>query len=416
MHTDQSLLKLAQRLLDLADAGDAEELEAIEQLHGNRHNAFSILLDAVFSYKYATVTLYDWMHTWCIDGIWKRVFKSLQAFLAKRGKDLGEDFKPSAKDVHEYLQPWVWPRQHADGKRILESGGFDSGSASQVLAAAPVITKYFRDVVGPVAEAKGAADCTGAIALLTRASGVLELLAGASQGLGSAADLSSETFEFLDAYQERFGDANWVLKFHLAGHIALMWKVLQAEMQRRGLIAKLPNCFVTERKHKDVKRHLRDRLKMKSQERCLLEELVLDQFHAWKESGATGGLLGGHPSNAKERADLEETLGRELAADLPVQVGSQFKHPSGKRYYASDVVCTSDAMVGQITRFFFVEDRTWVQLTVWRQLSWSASSRVGVYGVSEATVLFLEAANISSAAIYKFSANGSKVTTIWSKM
>ena len=310
---------MAAKLRDAAPA----KLNELEKLHGFHRNEFSILLDDQLAYRAVYVTFYDWMHTWCIDGVYLRAFRSVQAHLRAAAKPIHSDFPPKAADLHDYMQRFAWPRQFADGKRIFESGELNSGSASQVVAAAPVIAKYFRDVVKPVAAAAGAAaSCQDAIDVLLYASRIIELLAGAGKGHAEASLLRDRTFHFMREYQRVFGeDADWTLKFHLAMDIALQWHALVSEATAAGEDddeTPLPNCFALERKHKSVKAHMKEKLSIISQERSVLEDVVLDQLWSLKEGGPLGLMKPHKPSN-KQLEELREEF--PCCADAQVASG-----------------------------------------------------------------------------------------------
>ena len=144
LHTDRSLRALAQKLRRSFERGD--RMQGLEQIHGYRHLPFNILADETVTYEAMDTLLNDWMHTWCIDGAYARAFSGLMNKLAnkKRGD------MPTIKDIHDYIQRWRWPRQLADPRRIFESGSYNSGVASETLSAAPVLSKFFQDVVAPL--------------------------------------------------------------------------------------------------------------------------------------------------------------------------------------------------------------------------------------------------------------------------
>ena len=76
--------------------------------------------------------------------------------------------------------------------------------------------------------------------------------------------------------------------------------------------------LVLERKHKSVKKHMKDRLQSVSHERGVVEDLVLDQLAALQEGGASGMISGHAPNTVAEAADLER-----LQGNLVGQVASE---------------------------------------------------------------------------------------------
>ena len=132
------------------------------------------------------------------------------------------------------MRRWTWPRQFGDARRIFESGELNSGSASQLVSAAPVIRKYYRDIVAPVAVNMGAPpSCQDVIDLLDEACVIVGQCADANKlGSGVTADsLHQKTFVFTRKYLRVHGEleADWTLKFHLSMHIALQWVDLVRE-------------------------------------------------------------------------------------------------------------------------------------------------------------------------------------------
>ena len=81
--------------------------------------------------------------------------------------------------------------------------------------------------------------------------------------------------EHLSKHKDVHGIADWTLKNHLSFHIA---KQYEEDKQ-------LPNTFVTERRHKDPKRFVRQALRMtKGLNRKIMEELVCQHFFEWRMS------------------------------------------------------------------------------------------------------------------------------------
>ena len=63
--------ELAQRLLDCPAAQRAD----LEKLHSRYAVPDSVLLDPQLSYPGVTATFFDWMHNWCIDGVFPKTFQ-----------------------------------------------------------------------------------------------------------------------------------------------------------------------------------------------------------------------------------------------------------------------------------------------------------------------------------------------------
>ena len=208
---------------------------AATQIAGWNYNAHHIMLHPTLDFKFAIAVYYDWMHIWCVDGVFSR---ELTALLSHR---------PSAftcRDLHNYLMRWVWPRGQASGARVFECGRY-SGTASETLSSAPVLAKFVRDVVMPLKIPELQASLHSFLCCCK----TLALLNAGRRGATSPEELFASTMAFLTAHQLAYGTEHWAWKHHAATHVPDMWK-------RSGVLL---NCWVHERKHKLVKRFVQNR-------------------------------------------------------------------------------------------------------------------------------------------------------------
>jgi hypothetical protein len=308
------------------------------------------------------------------------------------------------------MRRWSWPRQFGDARRIFESGELNSGSASQLVSAVPVIRKYYQDIVAPVVANLGAASsCQDVIDLIEAACVIVEECANANKkGSGvTAASLHEKTFAFTRKYLRVYGEleADWTPKFHLSMHIALQW----IELVREDKDAPLPNCFTLERKHKTAKKHMKDKMGGTSQERSVLEDMLLDQIWALNE-GAQFGLIKPHAPTDLQREELEIDLGLGVVAAALVAAECR-SSSNGTRFFNGDVVCTMGTMVGAIQRFVVHGGQAFARVAVWRLLSWNAETRTGMYDTRDARVEYVPCLALTGAAI--FTAKGLNRTCIW---
>ena len=270
MHDDASMRAVAVKLM----AAPARDLEELQKIHGFKRNAHGILLNAALDYKGASTLFFDWMHSWAIGGAFWYIFAATMECTKSAARALREDFAPTPANLDAYMRRFKWPRQFADGNTVFESGGLN-GSASQIISAAPVIARYFREVVAPVAIAKGAPPkCQQAIDVLLLACRISGLLAAASRGRRASHELRALVFECFRKYLEVHGkdDADWTLKFHLMLHAVMAWVLFAEELYDE--FVQMPNCFALERKHKPAKKNMKDKLSGRSQERSVLESMV----------------------------------------------------------------------------------------------------------------------------------------------
>ena len=399
MHDDGSMRELAQRLVTCTPA----HREELQKLHSKYAVPESVLLDAGLNYAGVSATFFDWMHNWCIDGVFARTFKDTMDHLKAQAKGMRQNFHPTIADLDAYMHKWVWPRQFVGGHRIFESGNIDGGNAGQVLAAVKVIRRFFLEVAAPVVRAAHAPrSCIDAIGVLERACDIVIDLRNASLGYGSAATLKMKTFAFCNMFLSVFGgDASrWVLKFHISMHMCMQWRALQAEVPD----CILPNCFVLERKHKSVKKHMKLRLSGQSWERGVMEEMFLDQIAALQEGGLTGLVAPHAPMTSAEKCDLE-LVGQDGI------VAVEWRSPcNGARYLRGDVVVATGNCVGQARRFVSATDmEAHVLLEVWEELSCGEHS--GTYRVHADRLVARPCAALRQACI--FSREGVQRTVIW---
>ena len=214
-----------------------------------------------------------------------------------------------------------------------------------MVSSAPVLRKYFVDVVKPAALRAGAGDdCAKAIDVFANCCDVMTLFLNASAGHANPDELETAILEFMRGYFASFGDYNWTLKFHLSMHIPRQWRALVRQFPQ----AKLPNCFALERKNKSCLYHMRGRFSTISQERGVLEDIFLDQLHDLGRT-ATDGFLRAHAPSSLEAIDLREELGM-AAADDDLEVAAVFRAAAGDLYGKNDIVITKRGWVGKITR------------------------------------------------------------------
>lgn len=84
-------------------------VKELKYIHGFGPVPNHIALDADLDYKTMSTMVFDWMHCWCIDGVFKRTFASVMTALRQKTRTN----LPEVNDVHAYMQLWTWPRQVA---------------------------------------------------------------------------------------------------------------------------------------------------------------------------------------------------------------------------------------------------------------------------------------------------------------
>ena len=194
-HSDQSVRDIVNELKERKGTLKKGAFTALETRKGFHYHEMSITLDS--DCKTVSTLQYDWPHVCFIGGIFSA---ELTAFM-----DLARQITPPNRkacvtfdDLHVYLQQWRRPSKLRSCANIFEKGRL-SATASEQLTAAPVVRKYFEDVVirepsmGPLHEAaRSMALCCGAI----------ELLQCASRQLITPAQLHDGIVHHLQKHQE----------------------------------------------------------------------------------------------------------------------------------------------------------------------------------------------------------------------
>ena len=248
LHSDASVRALLAHLRVIAETSTNARLEAAQQHLGWNHCEENVLADEALGYRAISTLMYDWMHVYLVNGI----FLNEVSQLMNRLKTLGI----TARTLHDYLQPWKWPRQFAHARNVFESGGF-GGSASETLSCVLVLRKFVFEVV------LSAADCQREAHSFLALCDVVENLRDCSRegSRVTPADLHGIIVAHLRLYQAVYGDQGWVFKHHQSLHLAGMMEF------HGGLFA----CFLHERKHRTIQRFTKDRFSLVGHERGCME-------------------------------------------------------------------------------------------------------------------------------------------------
>ena len=272
LHNDESVRAVVARLAavaaETAEGASNARLEEAQQNLGWNHCPNGIISDERLNYKPISTLMFDWFHIYLVNGLFAGEFQMLlQAFKRDTGLTLGH--------IHDYLQTWRFPRQFASPKSVLSQGHF-SATASESLSSVPVLAKFFRDVVLP----------TGACRLEVQSflcmTHTIELLHNVTrEGAVTPDEIQCATVRHLTAKQAAYGSQGWVFKDHQALHLAGM-------MQMHGVLL---SCFMHERKHRTVKRFMKDWFNLASYEKGVLEELTLQHMHDMSDVWRGVGLM-----------------------------------------------------------------------------------------------------------------------------
>ena len=98
--------------------------------------------DSYLPADFVSVFSWDWMHVYVSDGIFVVEFRELMSRLDR--SNVG------GRAFDECLQRWRWPKAYASAASVCSSADhLPSGSASEMISAAPVLGKFLREVVQP---------------------------------------------------------------------------------------------------------------------------------------------------------------------------------------------------------------------------------------------------------------------------
>ena len=143
---------------------------------GYKWNANGIVLHGRLNYRAISTLCIDWMHIWCVDGIFAR---EVHALLDAIKADPRQPAMMTVFDLSAYVSRWVWPRQLKSAAKVLETGDFQA-SASQTLSVAPVLAHYVREVI----QMQGR--CVATVESFQLCCTVLELLVGLRAAIAQA--------------------------------------------------------------------------------------------------------------------------------------------------------------------------------------------------------------------------------------
>ena len=339
-HTDDSVRQLVRRL----GASHQEwqegritktELKQRIQMAGYKWNANSIVLHERLNYRAISTLCFDWMHIWCVDGVFAR---EVHALLEAIKADPRQPAMTTVFDLSAYVSRWVWPRQFKSAAKVFETGDFQA-NASQTLSVAPVLAHYVREVI----QMHGR--CVAAVESFLLCCTVLDLLVGASRGDCPGTLVDEAVRAHLTKHLEAHGAEWWVFKHHMALHVGDMY------MKFMVVLA----CFVHERRHRLVKRFIVDHKAQLGYERHLMEQMTAQHLHDWRDFVPRGCRLE-EPTVADERVVAQL---RTLAPVLPQYfVSVEAKTARGASLWRRDVVLLNEEMgyaAGEV--WFHVADR-----------------------------------------------------------
>ncbi len=381
-HTDDSIRKLQTYLSEKKPTLSKAGAMSLETRMGYHYYPSSILNDTDLKYKAISTLMFDWPHIYFIQGLFKVEF---EAFF-----DLSRALTPnhlesvvSYKDLNAYVQQWVWPDRYQSCARAFLKGKLGA-TASEQLSVAPVVRKFFADVVMGSPDLSILHNAADSVRLCCEA---IELLEGATRLINTPEEVHNGIMAHLKKHQEVHGTAFWVFKHHQAGHLGGMFRAF----------GRLFNTFVTERRHKDPKRFAMSNTGRAGYEKGLMEELCCQHFHDW--DNFTMGT-------AKAGKALPQKLFMQAYEMFPtamdIQTSLEFVSDSGAKFRKGDFALLGGERLrfgGIIWYHFLVDGIAWSVVSVWKYLG--SNGRCGRYEVLADSPQVFRSSDLASLAIYK---------------
>jgi len=267
-HSDESIrstLKTMRALAREVEAGrkDPSELAQMEQDTGYNHCDENVLLDDELDIKFASTAHCDWFHTYLQTDIFNS--GAYITFLERQNPPI------TRCQIGTFVDSYSTATNVPDVSGLFHGTCISSDSvhfkcsASQGLTLYPILAIFFADVVPEDV-------CPRQTKSFLSLCDVLDCLVMTKEGIDA---MPADTLEpvimthlhnVLGAYSNLF----WALKFHVAA--------MHLVRQYRGHLV-LISLFTHERRHKLLKRYIKDRHNTTSFERGLMEEVTLQHIY-----------------------------------------------------------------------------------------------------------------------------------------
>lgn len=243
LHTDSSIRNTVKSLRDKQATMSKSAFAKLEQAMGFNLCPEGLLLCPKLEPMIAPISMlmYDWMHTFVVNGIFQNEMGQLLHLLHNVAKI-------SHTEVHKFVSSFTWPSHlstSVSGAAIFEKRSQSTGdfkcSGSEALSVFGVFSLFLMMHVLPGACNAIKLACDSYFRLCR----VLTMLMSIPRGCISDASLSDAISSHLRAFVRAYGDGAWTPKFHYSLHLPAM-------LRRHGCLV---SCFVHERKHKEIKRY-----------------------------------------------------------------------------------------------------------------------------------------------------------------
>lgn len=325
-HTDTSLTDNMKHLQAQKPFLNKGQFEALETALGLNFAPDGVLLCDNLEFKLSWVS-FDYQHVYLVNGIW-----NLETGLVL---DMLKSEPPARRirhsDIDNWFQPFKWPFKQGGKSTFAErpdGGGPVHASASEGLGCFLVLQAFLSVVVWPNASDRVKAACCSYYALCT----VLVLLTMSARGTVTPDQLMDAMLNHLKLHKTAYGTSKWRPKMHWCLH-------LPNQLFLRGFLVA---CFTHERKHKEVKRYMKDRNNpYLSFEKGVLQDVLHMQSVVLKTedfpfpSGTC--LLQPRPA----RSDIAKLVRSQFNTTSEVKTSVSAKASNFTIVHVNDVVCVS---------------------------------------------------------------------------
>ena len=271
LYTDATLRQSIANLHALKGNVPESVLEEREtNVYGYTYTPWSIILSKRFDIDVASAVMYDWVHTYCADGLADQEFG---VFMRIMNRSITKDRMTHTctyKALGDYLAGWKWPKARgnpmrmfdaAHASRFLATGDFAS-TASEFLSLAPLMNRFLKRVV--TLQVAGT-HLEEHVACMTAVLDVLDILQACKiKGAVCPNALQIAIKGHLVLYKRVYGESSMRVKHHYALHLAVIFRRWEF----------LIGTFTHERKHRAVKRYGRGRTNLSKYETSVLEEVT----------------------------------------------------------------------------------------------------------------------------------------------
>lgn len=348
LSTDESILRAAALLTERKPHLSNAAFDRLEKSVGLTYSPHGFLFDeeAVRSSLIGgpvSATMYDWVHTFMVNGIWNNEVGCLF-------EKLETEKVLTNQEAHQFFSSFQWPRKFESrsvtGANIFQKrkgarAGDMKCSASECLGSYSVLRLFLMEHFAANAATPEAQRCLDSYFALA---GVIDLLQGIARGQTTGPQLHHAIQQHFQLTQRAFGSDIVVPKNHYALHLG-------KSLADHGTLI---GCLTHERKHREVKRfgdHHTSATQNSSFERSLLESVTLTSFRYLEEFVAPGdvALVNARPASTILQAHAVKHL--EVPINTPVEAAEVAFFRTNETVQRGDVaiaVIDSTPTVGEI--------------------------------------------------------------------